>query len=61
MDTEDVILKESYEAEKCSTSVKKRACANCTCGLKEQEEGENVSVDMNQKVSSCGNVNLRYF
>jgi hypothetical protein len=43
-------------AAACAPGVNKRACKDCTCGLKEKESGEPVVSDaeLKQSVSGCG-------
>ena len=47
-------------AEKCGPMAKKKACKNCSCGLKELEESteEAKIIDTTNVKSSCGSVSL---
>ncbi|KAF1324564.1 Anamorsin isoform x1, partial [Globisporangium splendens] len=59
LDDTDEVLKAA--ASDCAPGVggKKRACKNCTCGLKDAEDNEKPVVsdkELSQMVSGCGNV-----
>lgn len=51
----------SESAEECGPMAKKKACKNCSCGLKELEEStedsKTVVIDTANVKSSCGSVN----
>ena len=60
---EDLIKPQGVEGEECGPKAKKKACKNCSCGLKELEEAEAVAttekpmtVDTANAKSSCGSV-----
>lgn len=64
---EEDLLKPSAvvgEIETCGPQAKKKACKNCSCGLKEIEEAESVKVNEKAPIdtanakSSCGSVKL---
>lgn len=55
---------ENSSTEECGPKAKKKACKNCSCGLKEMEEKEEAVVstviDTTNAKSSCGSVRLLY-
>lgn len=60
---EDLIRPVTGEGEECGPKAKKKACKNCSCGLKEVEEAESAaiedkdqSIDTTNVKSSCGSV-----
>lgn len=67
---EDLVKSEvSLASEECGPKAKKKACKNCSCGLKELEEAEEKSkkeepskvVDTTNAKSSCGSVRIRIY
>lgn len=63
---EDLVRNSPNEsAEECGPQAKKKACKNCSCGLKEVEEqaqqltSEPVVVDTANAKSSCGSVRIQ--
>lgn len=62
---EDLIKPSMNEAEECGPKAQKKACKNCSCGLKEVEEADAISnskdvtpavIDTTTAKSSCGSV-----
>lgn len=61
LDEEDMIKPDPSTLRVCETTKKRKACANCTCGLAdelEQEAIENIKKNTQNAQSSCGNVSL---
>lgn len=61
---EEDLMKPEVVAEVCGPAAKKKACKDCTCGLKE-EEAKGISssevIDTTAVKSSCGNVTFYFF
>ena len=62
---EDLIKSASNASEECGPQAKKKACKNCSCGLKELEEKEATEKpaaipDTTNVKSSCGSVRTNY-
>jgi len=55
LDSMDAAVPERPGADKCTPQTRKKACANCSCGLKELEEAEaNKAPPPKSNCGSCG-------
>jgi len=58
LDEEDLIKPDPASLRACGTTGKRKACKDCSCGLKEELEGKKANIKAKAVTSSCGSVSF---